>query len=90
MLMFVKTNSIHFFTLIVNGSAELRMVEVALVLGEEEEHEFQYLPGESDNTVWPGNHIYIVKLRRSSKNNLRIILYHCKSCMGAIVKSVGL
>ena len=88
--MFVKTNSIHFFTLIVNGSAELRRVEVALVLGEEEEHEFQYLPGESDNTVWPGNHIYIVKLRRSSKNNLRIILYHCKSCMGAIVKSVGL
>ena len=32
------------------------MVEVALVLGEEEGHALQYLPGESDNTVWPGNY----------------------------------
>ena len=43
-----------------NGSAELRRVEVALVLGEEEGHEFQYLPGESDNTVWPGS-LHIVE-----------------------------
>ena len=61
---FVKTNMIHFkyffFTLIVNGSAELRRVEVALVLGEEEGHAFQYLPGESDNTVWPGS-LHIVE-----------------------------
>ena len=39
-----------------NGSTVLKSVEVALVLGEEEEHAFQYLPGESNDTVWPGNY----------------------------------
>jgi len=29
-------------------------VEVAKVLGKEEGHAFQYLPGESEETVWPG------------------------------------
>ena len=35
-----------------NGS--LDWVEVAKVLGKEEGHAFQYLPGESEETVWPG------------------------------------
>ena len=35
-----------------NGS--LDWVEVAMVLGKEEGHAFQYLPGESEETVWPG------------------------------------
>ena len=38
----------------VNGSTRLDWVEVAKVLGREEGHAFQYLPGESDDTVWPG------------------------------------
>ena len=52
------TYSVHLLTLsvIVSDSAELRRVHVATVLGEEEGHAFQYLPGESDNTVWPGNY----------------------------------
>ena len=52
-----------------NGSAELRMVEVALVLGEEEGHEFQYLPGESNDTVWPGSY----KLICCDKNNTSVV-----------------
>ena len=40
---------------IVNGSTVLDSVEVATVLGEEKGHAFQYRPGESDNTVWPGS-----------------------------------
>ena len=39
-----------------NGSTVLKSVEVALVLGVEEEHAFQYLPGESNETVWPGKY----------------------------------
>ena len=47
-------------SLIVNGSTELRSLEVALVLeGEtEEEHAFQYFQGESDDTVWPGDWMF--------------------------------
>ena len=37
-----------------NGSTELRRVEVATVLGMEEDHAFQYLPGESNESVWSG------------------------------------
>ena len=46
----------HFFLTppIVNGSTELRRVEVATVLGREEGHTFQYFPGESNKSVWPG------------------------------------
>lgn len=45
---------------IVNGSTELRRIDVALVLeGEtEEEHAFQYFQGESNDTVWPGNGMF--------------------------------
>ena len=43
-----------------NGSAELRRVHVATVLGEEEGHALQYLPGESNYTVWPGS-LHIVE-----------------------------
>ena len=41
---------------IVNGSTELRRVEVATVLGMEEDHAFQYFPGENDSTVWQGSY----------------------------------
>ena len=52
------------------------MVEVALVLGEEEGLEFQYLPEESDNTVWPGN--YKLNKKRKfyfccDKNNTSVV-----------------
>ena len=51
----VYTSEHFFLTLpIVNGSTELRRVEVATVLREEEDHAFQYLPGENNSTVWPG------------------------------------
>ena len=43
-----------FHSPIVNGSIVLKSVDVALILGEEEEHTFQYLSGESNDTVWPG------------------------------------
>ena len=48
----------HFFLTppIVNGSNELRSVEVAMVLGREEGHAFQYFPGENDSTVWQGSY----------------------------------
>ena len=39
-----------------NGSTELRKVEVALVLGREEDHAFQYLPGENNESVWQGSY----------------------------------
>ena len=39
---------------IVNGSTVLKSVDVALILGEEEEHAFQYLARESNDTMWPG------------------------------------
>ena len=52
---FTEYTSKHFFlSPIVNGSTELNLVRVATVLGSEEEHAFQHLPGESDNTMWPG------------------------------------
>ena len=35
-------------------------MHVATVLGKEEGHAVQYLPGESDNTVWPGNYSGII------------------------------
>ena len=38
---------------VVNGSTKLRKVNIAKV-GREEGHRFQYLPGESNDTVWPG------------------------------------
>lgn len=43
---------------IVNGSTKLSKVNVAEV-GREEEHTFQYLLGQSDHTVWPGNYVCI-------------------------------
>ena len=46
-----------------NGSNELRSVEVAMVLGREEGHAFQYLPGESNETVWPGMKFRITDIR---------------------------
>ena len=49
--------SFELFSLIVNGSTELRRVIVATVLGKEEGHAFQYLPGENDATLWPGNYV---------------------------------
>ena len=39
---------------VVKSSTELRRVEVATVMGKEEDHAFQYLPGENKSTVWPG------------------------------------
>ena len=44
-----------------NGSTELRRVEVATVLGQEEGHAFQYHPGESDETVWPGSQVEVIE-----------------------------
>ena len=43
-----------------NGSTELKSIEVALVLeGEMEEgYAFQYFPGESNDTVWPGDEMF--------------------------------
>ena len=38
---------------VVKSSTELRRVEVATVMGEED-HAFQYVPGENKSTVWPG------------------------------------
>ena len=43
------------FPPVVNGSTKLRKVNVAKV-GREEGHRFQYLPGESNDTVWPGKY----------------------------------
>ena len=43
-----------------NGSTELRRVEVATVLGQEEGHAFQYRPGENDSTVWPGTYTELI------------------------------
>ena len=45
-----------------NGTSELKSVEVAMVLGREEGHAFQYLPGESNSTVWPGMELRITGL----------------------------
>ena len=42
----------------VNGSTELKRVEVATVVGSEEGHTFQYYPGESNDTVWPGEGMF--------------------------------
>ena len=55
-LQYIATSE-HFFLTppIVNGSTELRRVEVATVLGEED-HAFQYLPGESNESVWQGSY----------------------------------
>ena len=44
-------------TPIVSGSTVLDWVEVATVLGKEKGHAFQYGPGESDETVWPGSQL---------------------------------
>ena len=38
-----------------NGSTELRSKDVALVVEREEGYAFEYFPGESNDTVWPGN-----------------------------------
>ena len=38
-----------------NGPTELKREEVAMVIGSEEGHTFQYYPGESNDTVWPGD-----------------------------------
>ena len=46
------------FSPIVNGSTELKREEVALVIESEEGHTFQYYPGESNNTVWPGDGMF--------------------------------
>ena len=43
------------FPPVVNGSTKLRKVNIAKV-GREEGHQFQYLPGESNDTVWPGKY----------------------------------
>ena len=43
------------FAPIVNGSTKLRKVNIAKV-GREEGHPFEYLPGESNDTVWPGKY----------------------------------
>ena len=44
-----------------NGSTVLDWVEVATVLGKEKGHVFQYRPGESDNTVWPGSQVEVIE-----------------------------
>ena len=43
------------FAPIVNGSTKLRKVNIAKV-GREDGHPFEYLPGESKDTVWPGRY----------------------------------
>ena len=40
---------------VVNGSTKLKKVNIAKV-EREEGHRFQYLPGESKYTVWPGKY----------------------------------
>ena len=55
----------HFFLTpsIANGSIKLKRLDVATVLGKEKGHAFQYLKGESNESVWPGMKLRITNIR---------------------------